>query len=175
MDLTSDYFALFGLPVDYSIDLSALGERYRDLQRNFHPDRYAHKNEREQRVAVQYAAMINEAYETLKSPLLRARYLLHLNGRQDTSETTTIRDHEFLLQQIELRETIGEIEGAADPHLALNDVENEIGKLLGEQQQLFQQAYSVNDFDTAEQNADKIQFFSNLLLQLETLEETLDD
>lgn len=175
MDLNSDHFALFGLPINYAVDLSLLGERYRDLQRDFHPDRFAHKNEREQRLSVQYAAKINEAYETLKSPLLRARYLLQLEGRRDRSETTTIRDHDFLLQQITLRESIAEIAEVADPQAALSELENKIDGLLTDQQVLFEQAYSAGDLDTAEHSTDKIQFFSNLLAQLENLEETLDD
>lgn len=175
MDLNSDHFALFGLPTDYAVDLALLGERYRDLQRDFHPDRAANKSEREQRLAVQYAGMINAAYEALKSPLFRARYLLQLSGRQDQSQTTTIGDHDFLFQQIDLRERMADIGTAPDPHHAYSELESEVEAKLLAEQNLFAQQYAAGDLDQAEQSADKMQFFSNLLNQLQAIEDTLDD
>lgn len=175
MDLNSDPFSLFGLPMDYAVDLTLLGKRYRDLQRDFHPDRAAGKSEFEQRLAVQYASMINASYETVKSPLRRARYLLQQHGRQDRSETTTINDHAFLMQQIDLRERMAEVRDAADPHQAYRVLESEVETEILAQQTLFAQAYAVGDLDKAEQSTDKMQFFTNLLKQLQTLEETLDD
>ena len=175
MDLGRDYFTLFDTPADYELDLALLGERYRDLQREFHPDRFVDKSQSEQWRAVQTASIINDAYETLKSPLLRARYLLELCGRQDVSETTTIRDHDFLMQQIDLREQISEIEGAADPYDLCNTLEIEIQSQLIVQQGLFLQEYRVGDLEKAEIAVDKMQFFSKLLSQLESIEETLGD
>ena len=72
MDITSNYFDIFGLPVGYEIDLNLLAERYRSLQRQFHPDKYTGKPAREQRLAEQYASVLNQAYSELKSPLQRA-------------------------------------------------------------------------------------------------------
>jgi len=85
MDIAQNFFELFGLDASFDLDLQLLSERYRELQREHHPDRHAHKGEREQRLAVQATAHLNEAFETLKTPLLRAQYLLKLEG-VDTGE-----------------------------------------------------------------------------------------
>ena len=77
---------MFGLPVNYQVDLSLLADRYRSMQRKFHPDRYASKPAQEQRLAVQYAAVINQAYTELSSPLLRAQYLLSLQNMEGVGD-----------------------------------------------------------------------------------------
>ena len=82
MDLTQNHFELFGLPVAFDIDSQQLAERYRELQRTLHPDRYASASAQEQRLAVQYSGLVNEAYSTLNRPLSRALYLLGLAGVQ---------------------------------------------------------------------------------------------
>ena len=79
-DLQKNYFQLFDLPVDFQLDQAQLGERYRQLQKELHPDRYASASAHEQRLAVQYSALINEAYASLRKPLPRALYLLELAG-----------------------------------------------------------------------------------------------
>ena len=75
---TNNFFEIFSLPVTWQIDRSLLDTRYRNLQREFHPDRYAAKGDTEKRLAVQTTALINQAYDSLKSPLKRAQYLLEL-------------------------------------------------------------------------------------------------
>ena len=114
-DFSKNYFDLFGLPVGFRVDGAALAERYRDLQKVVHPDRYANAPEAEQRLALQQATRVNEAFETLRDPLQRARYLLQLNGMDPDQETATTRDTEFLMQQMELRESLAEVRGQADP------------------------------------------------------------
>ena len=71
-DFSKNYFELFGLPVGYIVDAKALAERYRELQRIVHPDRFANASDQERRLSVQGAALINEAYETLKDPIARS-------------------------------------------------------------------------------------------------------
>ena len=75
LDFSSDFFEIFSIPVAWDIDLNGLGIRYRALQQEFHPDRYATKPDVEKRLAVQSASLINQAFDTLKSPLKRAQYL----------------------------------------------------------------------------------------------------
>ena len=77
-DLSKDYFELFGLPVAFDIDSNDLAVRYRQLQRQFHPDRFASAPAAERRLSVQMTAQINAAFQTLKDPVARARYLLGL-------------------------------------------------------------------------------------------------
>lgn len=109
-----DYFTLFGLPVRYPVDGSLLASRFQDLQRQFHPDRFASQPERERLMALQQAATINEAYQTLKHPLKRAEYMLSLHGFDLGNEQHTLRDTAFLMEQLELREELDGIERKAD-------------------------------------------------------------
>lgn len=114
-----DYFELFGLERGFDLDPDLLIHRYRDLQKTFHPDKFANATEQERRIALQQAALINTAYQTLKDPLGRARYLLELAGVQQAGEQQTIRDPEFLEEQMELREALQELPEEADPQGAI--------------------------------------------------------
>jgi len=79
-ELTSSYFDLFGLPVTYSVAAADLSERYKTLQKTVHPDKFSAATDQERLYSLQYSSRVNEAYQTLKSPLLRATYLLGLSG-----------------------------------------------------------------------------------------------
>src|SRR5256885_13490827 len=80
MNLNQNHFELFGLPARFGVDAATLEARYRELQREVHPDRFAAAPEPERRVSMQLATRVNEAYQTLKSPLRRAVYILRLRG-----------------------------------------------------------------------------------------------
>src|SRR3954465_10642189 len=96
-----NHFELFGLPVRYEIDPAELDAAYRKLQGRVHPDRFVNATDAERRVAMQRATQGNEAYQTLKSPLGRATYLLSLRGHNVRSETRTDMEPGFLAQQLE--------------------------------------------------------------------------
>jgi molecular chaperone HscB len=119
MNLDQNHFELFGFPMEFDIDLSALDSRYRELQREVHPDRFASAPQSEQRASMQLATRVNEAYRTLKAPLERARYLLKLHGVDPELETNTAMPADFLAQQMELREALEEaIEAESGARLA---------------------------------------------------------
>lgn len=175
MDFTSNYFEIFGLPVSYQVDLSLLADRYLSMQRKFHPDRYARKPAQEQRLAVQYAAVINQAYTELSSPLLRAQYLLSLQNMDGDGDVKITRDPQFLMQQIELREKLADLSEANDAFAILDEVAGQAESDYIGLQQVFDQQYSHSDFQGAEETVAKMQFFSKLLNETEQLEQELDD
>jgi molecular chaperone HscB len=109
-----DHFTLFGLPLAFAIDGDALELRYRDVQARVHPDKHAHLGDTERRAAMQWSTQVNDAYRTLRDPLQRARYLLHLAGHDPKIETNTAMPHEFLMRQMELRETVAEARAGGD-------------------------------------------------------------
>jgi molecular chaperone HscB len=113
-DFTRNHFELLGLPVTYSVDPARLEASYRDLQSRVHPDRFASGSEAERRVAMQWATRTNEAYRTLRDPLERARYLLHLRGYDTGEESNTAMPPDFLMQQMEWRETVAEARAQRD-------------------------------------------------------------
>src|SRR5439155_15856179 len=106
MNLNQNHFELFGLPERFVVDAAALEARYRELQREVHPDRFAAAPEIERRASMQRATRVNEAYQTLKSPLRRAVYILQLRGVDPEFETNTAMPAEFLMEQMSWRERI---------------------------------------------------------------------
>ncbi|WP_295801615.1 Fe-S protein assembly co-chaperone HscB [uncultured Microbulbifer sp.] len=174
MELQQNHFEIFGLPVSYEVDRQALAARYRELQQEFHPDRFAAKSDREQRLSMQYAAQINEANNTLKDPVARAAYLLQLAGVEISPEQTTA-DGEFLMQQMILRERLEEVRDAADPEAELGELGDETSALFREQQRVFADALTANALDEAKSALLKLQFLGKLQRQIETLEEDLLD
>jgi molecular chaperone HscB len=120
MNLTSTDFELFDLPARFTLDAAALDVRWRTLQAEVHPDRFATEGAAAQRVAMQWAVRVNEAYRRLKNPLQRAAYLCELNGAAIEAENNTAMPPAFLMQQMEWREalddaaTLASVEAIAD-------------------------------------------------------------
>ncbi|TWT09726.1 Fe-S protein assembly co-chaperone HscB [Reyranella sp. CPCC 100927] len=104
----SDHFARLAQPRSFDIDAAGLDRRYFELQRQLHPDRFARKTAREKAISQQQAAALNEAYETLKNPLRRARYLAQQRGVDLPGEGRTIDDPELLMEAMERREALAE-------------------------------------------------------------------
>lgn len=157
------------------MDLALLADRYHGMQREFHPDRYAGKPAQEQRLAVQYATVINQAFSELKSPLLRAQYLLSLQNISADGDAHITRDPEFLMQQIELREKLADVSEAENAFDALEQVAEIAESEYIELQRAFDQQYSDAKFQEAVETVAKMQFFSKLLVEVEQLEHELDD
>lgn len=174
MDFRQNYFELFGLPEAFDVDLKQLSARYQELQKIFHPDRYANASERERRVSLQQAAQLNAAFQTLKDPLLRARYLLELRGADSGGEGTTIRDLEFLEQQMELREELAGIQQDADPVAALMDFMGRIDESVNECAVALRGCFAgAGELTRAQAVVHRLQFLYRLRQEAESLEETL--
>ncbi|MBS1155941.1 MAG: Fe-S protein assembly co-chaperone HscB [Proteobacteria bacterium] len=108
IDFTQSHFALLGLPEVFALDLRELEQRYRASVTEHHPDRHAASDDATKRLSLQASTQINEAWQTLKSPLNRARYLLKLRGVDTQEDTNTAMPMDFLMNQMEWREAIEE-------------------------------------------------------------------
>lgn len=108
MKLDDDDFELFGLPRRFAQDRAALDARWRALQAEVHPDRFASEGAASQRIAMQWAVRVNEAYQRLKDPVKRAAYLCELAGVAVQTENNTAMPPAFLMQQMEWREALEE-------------------------------------------------------------------
>ena len=173
--LTQNHFELFGLELEFELDLSSLSERYRDLQRAVHPDKFANASDQDRRLSVQQATQVNEAYQTLKSPLLRARYLLELQG-VDLDDTDTSMDPMFLMEQIELRESLAGIAGQSDPFAALMTLRDTIDAKEKAFISSLGEAFASGEKEAlqgARNTVRKMQFMEKLLSEVEELEEEL--
>lgn len=106
--LQDDDFTLFGLPQRHALDRADLDQRWRDLQSQVHPDRFASEGAAAQRIAMQWAVRVNEAYQRLKDPLKRGAYLCELRGAPIQAENNTAMPGAFLMQQMAWREALDE-------------------------------------------------------------------
>ena len=111
MKLDANDFELFGVPQRFAQDRAELDARWRSLQAEVHPDRFAAEGASAQRVAVQWAVRVNEAYQRLKDPLRRAAYLCELAGQRIDAENNSAMPAAFLMQQMEWREALDEAHG----------------------------------------------------------------
>lgn len=111
---TQNYFRLFELPVQYDIDLQTLQGNYRKIQAEVHPDKFVTATPSERLQSMQIATLTNEAYQTLKHPTARARYLLQLQGIETLENTNTAMPADFLMRQMEWREAMEDAQHARD-------------------------------------------------------------
>jgi molecular chaperone HscB len=176
MALTQNHFELFGLPVAFDIDAHQLAERYRELQRTLHPDRYANASDRERRLSIQHAAHVNEAFQTLKSSPRRARYLLQLQGIEFDDEKETHFDPAFLMEQMELREALAEVRTTSDPFASLSGIMADIKTRQQLMEKQLRELFTKDNEETrqqAKQLVQKMQFLVRLQQEAEELEEEL--
>ena len=134
MNLASDDFELFGIPRRFEQDRSALDKRWLALQAEVHPDRFAAEGAAAQRVAMQWAVRVNEAYQRLKDPLRRAAYLCELAGQPIDAENNTAMPPRFLMQQMEWREALDDAAGAEQVQALAAAVAAARGVALGDLQ-----------------------------------------
>ncbi len=113
MNLGDDDYTLFGLPQKFALDRAELDARRRDLQARVHPDRFASEGAAAQRVAMQWAVRVNEAWQRLKDPLSRGAYLCELRGVPINAERNTAMPAAFLMQQMAWRESLDDAQGQA--------------------------------------------------------------
>lgn len=170
-DLGKSYFELFGLPASYDLDTADLAGRYRELQRRFHPDRYATAPESERRLAVQMTAQINAAYQALRDPVARGRYLLGLQGVTTDEDTDTRMDPAFLMQQMELREALDEARTATDRAARCQILQAQVESLMESRVADLRQALG-NDAAGPQARAlvREMQFLQKLTQEIEALE-----
>jgi len=172
-DFKQNYFQLFNLPVQFALDREQLGSRFRQLQQELHPDRFASASGHEQRVAVQYSALVNQAYATLGKPLPRALYLLQLAGVSQEAISSQQVDGGFLIEQMDLREKLESIHGLVDPDTVLEHLVAEIGGDIRAHQEEFSAAYAAADLDAAASACVKMQYLEKLLQEAEQIESDL--
>jgi molecular chaperone HscB len=123
VNLHDDDFALFGLKQTFAQDRVAIDARWKELQREAHPDKFASHGVAAQRVAMQWSVRINEAYQRLKDPLKRAAYLCELAGFPIQAHSNTAMPPSFLMQQMEWREALDDTSEADSVEALLADVQ----------------------------------------------------
>ncbi len=166
-------FALFELPVTFSIDLTQLKLRYLALQKQLHPDNFAHKSEQEQRMAMQKSTQINDAWQQLSHPVLRAESIiqLHLGENQQMKSN---HDVAFLMQQMQWREELEGIEEQQD----LSALDAFSAKIQLQNQSIMQnlaEKLEKQDWEQAKKFTDQLRFIQKLEQEIERVDEKLTE
>ncbi|MBN1492117.1 MAG: Fe-S protein assembly co-chaperone HscB [Phycisphaerae bacterium] len=110
---SEDHFKLFGLPRRYALDLDDLHQRFLSISRNIHPDFFGAQAAEMQALSLRLSAQVNEAYATLKDPVLRAEYLLESTGGKSSAKDKSVPG-ELLAEVMLMREAIEDARAAAD-------------------------------------------------------------
>lgn len=108
-----DYFDMLGVPRQYDLDAENLRRNFLALNRRIHPDFFSTEEDSVRDASMRIAAQINTAYETLRDPIRRAEYILHLCGGPSSSEDKSVPT-ELLGSVMMLREEIDEARQAND-------------------------------------------------------------
>uniref|UniRef100_Q47EN2 Co-chaperone protein HscB homolog n=1 Tax=Dechloromonas aromatica (strain RCB) TaxID=159087 RepID=Q47EN2_DECAR len=175
MDLRADHFSLFGLNRGFRLDLSDLDSRYRDIQAQVHPDRFANASDAERRMSMQWATHANEAYQTLKKPLERAKYLLHLAGHDIKAESNTSMPADFLMEQMEWREAVMDARNGGDHH-ELEHLHNRLsGDVKNRYEELAQLLDDAGDHAQATDRVRRLMFLEKLLYEIDDALASLEE
>lgn len=141
ISLQANDFELFDVPAQFAQDRAQLDARWKALQREAHPDRFAAEGAAAQRMAIQWSVRINEAYQRLKDPLKRAAYLCELRGAPVQAENNTAMPASFLMQQMAWRESLDDTESVEGLEALADEVsaeqrrvQQELARLLDEAQ-----------------------------------------
>jgi molecular chaperone HscB len=176
-----NYFELFNINPEFSLDLDLLANTYQRLQQLTHPDKFATASDRDKLLSVQKNAQVNDAYQVLKSPVSRAEYMLGLRGIELRHEQQTLQDTQFLMQQMEWREQLEDIGGAGDTNNVekqLSELDDEIKQHQASQLTSLEQKLAVNDEQANLASADlirKLKFMYKLRQEIARKDEQLND
>ncbi|WP_332778487.1 Fe-S protein assembly co-chaperone HscB [Polaromonas sp.] len=164
MNLQSNDFELFNLPVRFAQDGKAIDARWKELQREAHPDKFAAQGAAAQRVAMQWSVRINEAYQRLRDFLKRATYLCELHGAPINAESNTAMPADFLMQQMQWREALEEAQ-------SLEDLEEIAAQcLLAKRKQLLKIEHTLDvdkDYPAAAQQVRSLMFIERFAHEID--------
>lgn len=115
-----DYFERLGLPRRFAIDSTQVEREYLARSRELHPDFHHNHSAAEQQASLELTAALNQAYVTLRDPFRRAEYLAGLWGTPSAAHDKNM-DQAFLMEMMELRESMEEARGNATATEALRE------------------------------------------------------
>ncbi len=173
--LSSNFFEIFDVPVGYQIDLDQVQQRYRDLQKAVHPDKFVNASDHEKRISMQQTSWLNEAFNTLKQPVERAIYLLKLKQVDLNMENETTMDMAFLMEQMEMREALSNVRTKDDPLSELGVFSAQIKNKMQTLVEGFSTSYEADQLDDAKEWIRKMQFVQKAKNEVNELSAKIED
>ncbi|MCP3689096.1 MAG: Fe-S protein assembly co-chaperone HscB [Gammaproteobacteria bacterium] len=175
LNLKQNYFELFGLEVTFQLDKQVIQDKLKQLLAELHPDRFVNASEQQKRLSMQQSCWLNEASQTLRNPVTRARYMLELNGVELNDEAETTSDTMFLMEQIELREQLAGCRKADDPVACCESISVRLetrARQLGDE---FMHNFNCSKLEAARLISRKMQFIHRIQEQVMELQFELED
>jgi len=163
-----DYFAVFGLQPTFDLCVDELQQRYRQIQRSVHPDKYATSSQQEYSHALDQSSATNKAFHTLKSPLARGLYLLRLQGH-GVQEGESLQDPAFLMAIMELNEELEEADAAALPALRKRNAESMATSI-----EAIKKAFAEDNLEDAREQLLRLRYYDNIERKLNERHEQTD-
>lgn len=157
VDISVDYFDIFGLEKNYDIEVKNLEGKYKNWQKKLHPDLVHSKSEKERDFAAEQSAKVIDAYRTLTRPLSRAIYLLKLEGIEVDGEQT-VSEPELLSEILEIREAVEEATDSED----LNHILSEMQEKLRHWSTVFANAFKSRNFEEAKSSIQRMTYYERV-------------
>ncbi|XP_050075521.1 iron-sulfur cluster co-chaperone protein HscB [Anopheles maculipalpis] len=152
-----DFFELLKINKEFKIDPSTLVLNYRHIQSMIHPDKFAQKSEHEKAIALEWSSLINKAYKTLSKSIDRGRYMLALKGVSISEENTSV-DKEFLLDMMDVNESVEEAQTTDELEKLGSQLSGDIEALNSKLIELFE----TNNMDGAKETIIRLKYLINV-------------
>jgi len=174
-----DAFDVLGLPPAFDLDTKTLEQRYRDLQRALHPDKFAQASASERLRSLSHAVSVNDAYRALRDELRRAEILFVRLGGEVSERGGQPADAALLMEVMELREQLSETKAHGD-HKARERLTKEVRALNQRSTDELRQAFvaletgELSALDTAARALSRLRYYRRFLDEVAVLEDTAD-
>lgn len=166
--LKKNYFELFGLKVSTRLDLKNLDEKFKILQKQFHPDKFSNSSDIEKRIALQISSYLNDGYITLREYVTRIEYILKIR-EFNTDENKTLFDRDFLEEQIELNESIELLKADKEQIDKVSILTNDLSSKMEQLVESINSYLSQTEYEMAWKSLAKYKFYRNHLIELEPM------
>ncbi len=159
----TDMFALFSMNRTFNVDKTSLEASFKGLQKVLHPDKFATKTLQEREASATASSTVNQAYQILKGPVERARYLLQLHGFRTLDEGgDTIQNPALMMEMFSVREEVEE----ADDANALNRVKDRMSTAVDEACVALQHCLDQHEIDSLPEAAVRLKYCSKVLEEI---------
>ena len=158
--LNLNYFEIFDIEVEISINIDQLNKKYFSLQSKFHPDKFADSSNLEKSMATRISTYINDGYNTLSDFVSRVDYILKINDFI-IDDNQTFKNSSFLNEQMIISDKISE----AQPN-EYDQIKNEITEKIKLLIPKMKSNLSNHEFDILYQNNSMMKFYKKNINQL---------
>ncbi|KAI1301327.1 Iron-sulfur cluster co-chaperone protein HscB [Halotydeus destructor] len=166
-DKTQNYFQIFKLTAEYDVDTDTLSQKYKSLQRIFHPDKHATSSKEDKDASAEYSSLVNKAYQTLVDPHKRGTYLLRLAGHEIKEDESEVQlNPDFLETMMEINESLAASNLSKD---RLKEIHVQNDAKLTESYKRVSEAFASQDFTVAKQSLAELKFYKNIAERVKDL------